>query len=125
MAVGHVSASSLDNLNFLVNPNSNAKFSTQTAHPVAEPCEKLCEIVADTKAAIEPELYISSHHTCDCNPCGNDIKNAKLDIEDLQKQISSINNVIDSTNGIIKSISEILLPGDGGVLLMIAELRLR
>ena len=37
-------------------PNSNAKFSTQTADPVAEPCEKLCEIVADTKAAIEPEL---------------------------------------------------------------------
>ena len=95
-------------------PNSSAKFSTQTADPVAEPCEKLCEIVADTKAAIEPELYVSSHHTCDCNPCGNDIKNVKLDIEDLQKQISSINNVIDSTNGIIESISEILLPGDGG-----------
>ena len=95
-------------------PNSNAKFSTQTADPVAEPCEKLCEIVADTKAAIEPELYVSSHHTCDCNPCGNDIKNVKLDIEDFQKQISSINNVIDSTNGIIESISEILLPGDGG-----------
>ena len=45
--------------------------------------EKLCEIVADTKAAIDPELYVSSHHTCDCNPCGNDIKNVKLDIEDL------------------------------------------
>ncbi|CAB4034930.1 Hypothetical predicted protein, partial [Paramuricea clavata] len=72
----------------------------------------LCEIVADTKAAIEPELYVSSHR--DCNPCGNDIKNVKLHIEDLQKQISSINNVIDSTNGIIESISEILLPGDGG-----------
>ena len=39
-------------------PNSNAMFSTQTADPVAEPSEKLCEIVADTKAAIEPELYV-------------------------------------------------------------------
>ncbi|CAB4041609.1 Hypothetical predicted protein [Paramuricea clavata] len=128
MAAGHVSASSLGNLNFLVkcvdtntikslkdkahllfqgkdgivfkdfvvnmleepnidSPNSNGKFSTQTADPVAEPCEKQCEIVADTKAAIEPELHISSHHTCDCNPCGNDIKNVKQDIEDLQKQI--------------------------------------
>ena len=53
-------------------PNSTAKFSTQTADLIAESSSQLCEVVADTNAAIEPEL--SSHHIYVCNSCGNDIK---------------------------------------------------
>ena len=51
-------------------PILNAKFSTQTADSSVEPSLQLCEVVADTSATVEPELYIPSYHACDCNPYG-------------------------------------------------------